>query len=439
MNARLWLCLTALTCPLLCLAAAPQVLIETRLEPAAGAVVGQTIQLQVDVLTDTWFSAAPVLPSIEVDNAVVSAPSSEARHLNLQRDGQAFFALEFTYQITPTAAGDFVIAPLNIRVTPGQASAPIALQSETLHFAIAQPPGVAVGQTIMVARQVTLTQQIRESSAALAVGDTVQRQVTLSAEGAQMMLMPPAEFKAIDGLKLYPQPPQLSALDDGRGQVLGGQRSDSASYVIQRTGEFQLPAMQVPWWDSATRQLRSAELPAVTFNATAGPANNVPYSVREDLQRLGQHSGIALSRHGLVWGLWGMIVAGALHVAWPYSKRASRWLAARRALRQRQWLASPRYALRQIKSQLSGQPPRLDALYLWVRRQYGSVELAPLRTQLPAHLTDALYGRQPTPSRALANLLRSPALKYRAARNGSAEDACLRPLNPRTTELERRP
>lgn len=438
MNARAWVCLAAFICLPPCVAAAPQVRIETRLEPAAGAVVGQMIQLQVDVLTDTWFSAAPGLPSVEVDNAVVSAPSSEARHLTLQRDGQAFFALEFTYQITPTAAGDFVIAPLIIRVTPGQASAPVDLQSEVLHFAVARPPGVAVGQVIMVARQVTLTQEIRQSSAVLAVGDTVQRQATLSAEGVQMMLMPPAVFEAVDGLKLYPQPPQLSALDDGRGQVLGGQRSDSASYVIQRAGEFELPAMQVPWWDSATRQLRSAELPAVTFNAASRPASDIPFSVREDLQRLGQHSRIGLSRHGLVWSLWAGLGACALYAAWPYSRRASQWLSARRALRQHRWQASPRYALRQVKRQLSDQPPHLDALYLWVRRQYGAVGLLPVREQLPTHLTGNLYGRHANTATAIASLLRSTTLKHRAARSSGADDAALRPLNPRTTEPERR-
>lgn len=439
MNVRACACLALIVCPLCCLAAEPQVRIETRLEPAIGAVVGQTLQLQVDVLTDTWFSAAPQLPSVEVDNAVVSAPSSEARHLNLSRDGQAFFALEFTYQMTPTAAGDFVVAPLNIRVTPGQASAPFELRSEALRFTVTQPPGVDVSQAVLVAREVTLTQQIHPSSTTLAVGDTVQRQVTLSANGAQMMLLPATEFTPVDGLKRYPQTPRLTTLDDGRGQVLGGQRVDSASYVIQRAGDFQLPPLRVPWWDITTRQLRSAELPAMTFHATTAPASTTPFSVQEDLQRLGQHSRIAVSRHGLAWSLWAIAVAGALYAAWPWLGRARQWLAARHALRQRRWLASPRYAWGQIKRQVGGQPPRLDALYLWVRRQYGSVELTPLRTQLPANLSGALYGRQANPAAALASLQRGPALKQRASAGDSAEHAALRPLNPRFTELEQRP
>lgn len=437
MNARGWMRLALLVCPPLCLAATPQARIEARLEPATGMVVGQTVQLQVDVLTDTWFSAAPQLPSVEVDNAVVSAPSSEARHLNLSRDGQAFFALEFTYQMTPTAAGDFVVAPLNIRVTPGQASAPVELRSGALRFTVTQPPGVAVGQAVLVAREVTLTQHIHPSSATLAVGDTVQRQVTLSADGAQMMLLPATEFAAVDGLKRYPQTPRLTTLDDGRGQVLGGQRIDSASYVIQRAGDFRLPPLRVPWWDSTQRQLRSAELPAMTFHATTTPASTTPFSVQEDLQRLGQHGRIALSRHGLAWSLWGIAVAGALYAAWPWLRRGRQWLATRRAQRQRRWLASPRYAWGQIKRQVGGQPPRLDALYLWVRRQYGSVELTPLRTQLPANLSGALYGRQANPGAALASLLHSPALKRRANPGATAAHAALRPLNPRTTEPER--
>lgn len=337
MNARAWWGLAALCCAPLCLAATPQVRLETRLEPATGAVVGQTLQLQVDVLTDTWFSAAPLLPDVALDNAVVSAPSSEARHLNLTRDGQAFFALEFTYQITPTAAGDFVVAPLAIRVTPGQASAAVEVRSAPLRFSVAQAPGISAGQTLLVARQVTLTQQLQPSSTALAVGDSVRRQVTLNADGAQMMLLPPADFAAVDGLKLYPQAPRLTPLDDGRGQVLGGQRIDSASYVIQRAGQFQLPALHLAWWDSAAQQMRSTELPALAFSATAGPPNAPPYSVREDLQRLGHHSRIALSRHGLAWSLWAMAMAGALYFGWPWLRRGPGGLARRWALIQRAW------------------------------------------------------------------------------------------------------
>jgi hypothetical protein len=310
----------------LCLADAPQLRVETRLEPATASVVGETVQLKVDVLTDTWFTSAPQLSRVELSNAIVSPPSGEARHLNLTRDGKPWFGLEFSYPITPTAAGEFVIAPLTISATPGQASVTITARSEALSFTVNQPAGVAVGQPVLVAKTLSVTQSISQSRDALGVGDSVQRQVTQSADGAQMMLMPAPVFTDISGLKRYVQTPRLTRLDDGRGNVTGGRRDDVASYVIERGGEFQLPALSVKWWDSDARQLRSTDLPALSFKASATPAFDTPFSLREDLQRLGQHSRLALSRHGLALIVWLSILGLALYIGWPWCERGLGWL-----------------------------------------------------------------------------------------------------------------
>ncbi|WPO98100.1 hypothetical protein SFA35_15740 [Pseudomonas sp. HR96] len=406
---------------------AAQLRIETHLEPASGAVAGQTLQLQVDVLTDSWFTAAPQLPALEVANAVVTPPSGEARHLNLSRDGVQFVALRYSYWLTPTRPGAFVVPALSIAVTPTQ-----TVQSQALNFAVTQPAGVPIGQSVLVARAVSLSQTLEPSSSALQVGDSVRRQVTLSADGAQLMLLPAVPLAEVDGLRRYLDAPQLKALDDGRGQISGAQRSDGASYVIQRQGDFALPAIELSWWDSDAHRLRSAQLPALTFKARAAAARSTPWSVREDLDRLGQHGRIALSRHWLLWSLWALAAAALLYAARPGWRRARKWLQHQREQRRQRWLASPRQALQQVPGQLRGQPPRLDALYLWVRRTCGSTGLAPLRERLPIGLSEALYGRQPHAAQALQQLLRSPALKPDAGQSAAGKDVGgLQPLNPR--------
>ena len=428
MNRLIWTWICAWLC--LCLPAgllgAAQLRVETHLEPASGAVVGQTLQLQVDVLTDSWFTAAPQLPALEVANAVVTPPSGEARHLNLSRDGVQFVALRYSYSLTPTLPGAFVVPALSIAVTATQ-----TVQSQALSFTVAQPPGVPLGQSVLVARAVSLSQTLQPSRSALQVGDSVRRQVTLSADGAQPMLLPAVPLVEIDGLRRYPDAPQLKAVDDGRGQVSGGQRSDSASYVIQRQGDFALPAIEVPWWDSDAHQLRSAQLPAITFKASAGPARSTPWSVREDLDRLGQHGRIALSRHWLLWSLWAFAAGALLYAARPGWRRLRRWLQQQREQRRQRWLASPRQALAQVRGQLRSQPPRLDALYLWVRRAYGSTGLAPLRERLPRGWSEALYGRQPKTAEAIEQLLKTPLTALGQARPGAISSGDLHPLNPR--------
>lgn len=425
-----------------CLADAPQLRVEARLEPASASVVGETVLLKVDVLTDTWFTSAPQLPVVEVDNAIVSPPSGEARHLNLARDGKAFFGLEFTYQITPTAAGDFALAPITISATPGQSSAVITVRSEALQFTVDQPAGVAAGQAVLVAKTLSVTQSISQSRDTLGVGDSVQRQITQTAEGAQMMLIPAAAFADISGLKRYVGAPGLKSLDDGRGNVTGGMRIDSASYVIERGGNFQLPAISVQWWDSSSRILRSTDLPAVTIRGNGTVTFNTPFSVREDLQRLGQHTRLTLSRHWLALFVWLSMLGVALYIGWPWCQRGVNWLQTRRADHHRAWLASPGFALKHIAGQLQATPVRFDALYLWVRREFGATGLNALHGQLPPDLTKRLYGRHPQPAAAIKALAQSAALRHPQRKFPRSPDRHgLRQLNPRispgTTETPR--
>ena len=409
-----------------------QLRIETRLEPAGPTVIGQTVQLQVDVLTDSWFTSAPQLPVLELDNATVSAPSGEARHLNLSRDSTPFFGLEYTYRITPNAAGDLAIPGLTISATPGPSSTPMSVRSEPLRLTVEQPAGLPAGQSVLVARKLTLSQDISPSRSPLGIGDSVRRRITQIADGVQMMLMTAPVFAQVDGLKQYLAAPQLKPMDDGRGHVSGGIRVDDVSYVITRSGDFQLPAINVQWWDSDARQLRIAQVPAATFSAT-GAAFHTPFSVREDLQRMGRHGRITLSRHGLALGLGLLAIGLLLYLGWPRCLRAWQTLKQHRATRHRQWLASPRYALNQIPEQLRATPPRLDALYLWVHRQYGATGLGVLRDRVPRDLTAQIYGRDPQPANAFHGLSQSPALLHPHTAARHPNDAHrLQPLNPRT-------
>jgi hypothetical protein len=408
-----------------------QLWVEVRLEPSEQLVTGQTLQLQVDVLTDTWFTSAPQLPVLEIDNTIISAPSGEARHLNLTRNGTALFGLQYSYQITPTAAGDFLVAPLTISATQGQAPGPVTQHSAPVHFRVEQPAGIAPGRVLLVARDLKLSQQIVQSSDKLAIGDSVRRQIDQIADGAQMMLIPSPGFAKVRGLGQYAGTPILKTIDDGRGNVTGGSRSDSVTYSVQHGGEFQLPPVTVQWWDSDAHQLRTAELPGVTFKAAA-TAFKTPFSISEDLQRLGQHGRISLSRHWLGVGLTALVLALMLYLGWPRLLRAGQWLRQRRASRRQQWLASPGYAFKQIPIQLSAQPPRIDALYLWGRRQFGSTGV---QGHVPADPIRMIYSHERqlgTALKALSQLERSPR------RYARRPDTGLRALNPRLPETEPR-
>ncbi|WP_100933464.1 BatD family protein, partial [Pseudomonas plecoglossicida] len=291
-------------------AAEPEVRVQARLVPATPIMTGATVSLEVDLLVDTWFTDAPVLPALQLAGAVVTPPSGEAQHLNQRLDGKAFFGLRYRYQITPTTAQRFSIPALAFVVQPGQASAALTVHSQPLSFE-AKGTASTAGEQRLVAQTLELTQSIEPSHSPLRAGDSITRRLHVVAPGAQAMLIPPPHFAQVDGLKRYVQTPSVTPLSDGRGGILGGQREDSVSYVANSAGHYRLPAIEVQWWDAATGEPHTASVPAVEVVAEAG-SYQAPFSLAEDLRALGQGTQVRIASHWLL--LLVLLVLGA--VAW---------------------------------------------------------------------------------------------------------------------------
>ena len=428
-------CLLLLCLP--CLAwADPDVRVQSRLVPADGALVGGTVSLQVDLLVDSWFTAAPVLPQLQLPGAIITPPNGEAQHLNQKIDGKAFFGLRYTWQITPQTAGTFHIPALSYQVQPGPGNVPVTVAGEPLSFSAKALAG-AGNQPHLIASHVKLSQAIQLSHDPLRVGDSITRTLSLQAEGAQAMSMPAPTFVEVDGLKRYVQPPQVKPLGDGRGGTVGGAREDSVTYVVERAGALTLPAVQMKWWDLAGNG-HDVSADAASFKASAAEYR-APFSIDDDLRALGQQAQIKVGGHWLLITV--ALLAGTLLV-WlcrrgyePARGALRRWREKRRA----RWLGSADYAWAGLVRQLRERPPRLDALYLWVRRVSGKrtlqsfFELSPdtadvrcldlLQIRYRA-VSDDLY----LPAPLMENLRR---VRQRIKHENAADQRhALKPLNP---------
>lgn len=412
-------------------AAEPDLRVQASLQPAKPVMVGGLVRLQVEVLTDTWFTSAPSLPELKLDGALVMPPNGESEHTTQTLDGKSYSGMRYSYLITPNQAQAFDIPALTVRATPGQASQALSAQSQPLQFRAEQPPGFAPGEPVLVAQGLRLTQVIQPSTTPLKAGDSLTRQLTLQADGALAMALPAPQLGDVEGLKRYLKTPQVSNLDDGRGHLNGGQRIDAATYQVQRQGHYSLPAIQLRWWDAAAGQIRVAEVPAVTFEAAANPGYKPVFSIAEDLERLGQKGRLHLSRHGLLWmaGLLLVVIAG--YLLRPWCQRGWRAWRARRQARHAAWLLSADYAWEQIPGQLQGQPPQLSALYLWARRSGKGLGIGVLGGSVQ-QLLRRRYTREADDQQALTQFKPTlTTLQAQVAAQRATEPQALRPLNPR--------
>ncbi|WDU65097.1 hypothetical protein LRS56_11935 [Pseudomonas poae] len=315
----------------------PQLRVQALLVPGTQVVVGEQVQLQVDVLTDSWFTAAARLPPLQLPGARVQAPDGESEHLNQVIEGKPFYGMRYRYRITPAVAQTFNIPALTVQAQPGQASAPLTAQTTALSFQATQPPGFEPGESVLVADGLRLTQTLTPTP--LKVGDTLTRTLTLQADNTPGLSLPPPDQARVKGLRRYPQSPVISNLDDGRGTISGGQRIDRQVYRIEHAGHYQLPAIRVKWWDSRNHRLQITQVPEIDIEALAASAYTPIFSIAEDLKQLGQHSRWQLSRHGLAWGSALLVLGVAaylVHGIWPRVAPLWRrgWAALHRRFRQ---------------------------------------------------------------------------------------------------------
>ena len=419
-------------------AAEPEVRVQARLVPDTAIMAGATVSLEVDLLVDTWFTAPPELPMLQLPGAVVSPPGGEAQHLNERFDGKAFFGLRYTYQITPNVTQGFTIPALTFRVHPGQARAAQVVQSQPLSFEVKGPAGGSSEQRL-VAQAVELSQAIERSHTPLRAGDSITRRLHIVARGGQAMLIPPPAFAEIKGLKRYVLTPSVTPLSDGRGGVLGGQREDSVTYVVSAAGHFQLPAIDVTWWDAASGESRTASVPALDVEAGEG-SYLAPFSLSEDLRALGQGAQVSIASHGLLLVLVLLLVGGLAWAGRAWGRAA--WLRLRhwRARRRQAWLDSPGYAWRRARQQCAAEPVRLDALYLWIRRATGQRTLSSSEHPQSGQSEGALLAffqvfyaaerpEQP-PGNARLHVLQSLRKQVQARPHKPQGKHALKPLNP---------
>lgn len=426
----------------------PQLRAAVAMETEPPLTVGGTATLHIDVLTSTWFTQPPELPTLTIPGAMVTGPTGDATLIRRTVDGVAYSGMRYAYQVNPTAAGVLRVPSLDIRAQVGQASAPLTARTDALEVQAAGPPGAGPSGSgpagnMLAATSLQLTQQVQFSAQPPAVGDHISRVITVQAQGAQAMLIPPPASVDVPGLKAYAAEPVLTQLSDDRGRFLGGQRVDRIDYVVERPGAYALPEIEIRWWDLAAKQEARAVLPAQPFEARVGAAYQTPFSVQDDLRDLGRQVQVRIPGGWLAVAVGALAAALAFWLGRPWWRRAGARLHAAVQARRRRWQSSEAYAARALRRDLARPDGRLDALYRWLRRGRQSATLreatAGLSSDMRQPAQDALrdcYGPAPDPAQGFQTLRQATPRWRRAFRaaNPPAPPHGLLPLNPRKTD-----
>jgi hypothetical protein len=73
-------------------------------------------------------------------------------------------------------------------------------------------------------------------------------------------------------MRIYPAQPDLQDRFDRRTDRLSSTRIDRATYMLERPGDFSLPAVEVAWWNVREQRLERARADAIVLRVADNPA-----------------------------------------------------------------------------------------------------------------------------------------------------------------------
>ena len=240
-------------------------------------IVGQAVRVEVSVLVPNYFMGEPGFPQLNMDNAIVVLPGETPRNSNESIAGQTYAGITVTYLVYPQQPGSFTLPKADIAVKyapdpPKSVEVQVALPTITFEAVI--PAEAADLDYFLPTTSLVVTQKFDKPLNHVVVGDTLTRTVTITASKLRAMLIPPTKFEGQDGIIVYPKQPSVDDIKTDRGEFVQGRRTDTATYLIRKEGNYTLPPIQIQWWNLDGRKVQTAALPAIYFNAAPNPGYN---------------------------------------------------------------------------------------------------------------------------------------------------------------------
>jgi hypothetical protein len=261
--------LLAQTCAL---AQAP--VIRASLNPSRNVIVGQPIRLQVTLLVPNYFTGSPDFPTFSMDNAIVIEPQDRPQNLNDNIGGIRYAGISQTYTIYTQVPGDFKLPPIQFTV-PYASNPPKTtishLSLPPLTFRAEIPAAAQDLSYFLPTSNLTLQQRWDSPLKEVRVGDTLSRTITVTTTRTQGMMIPPLTFSAPDGIRLYPEQPQVIDQKTPTGEFIFGRRTETVRYFLQKAGDYTLPPIQMSWWNLNTNKLVTTSLPSVHLSVAENP------------------------------------------------------------------------------------------------------------------------------------------------------------------------
>ncbi|MCX2979721.1 hypothetical protein EYC98_02460 [Halieaceae bacterium IMCC14734] len=306
--------------------------INSWIKPNASIVVGQELELTVEIATQRWFSGGTRLKLPEAPGLIVLRRDQFANNLNRTKNGVSWVAQRWTIQLYAQREGEFNVPGIELELAVNDASAGIirgTTRSEALSFQALLPPGLSAADRWVAAPKFSVELSTDRDLQALLPGDAFTVDILMQASNFEAMMLPVISLPEPAGLAAYPEPPELENTSN-RGNAKA-QRRQRITYVVEKPGQYQIEPQQLYWWDTTNSELRTLATPALSVDAGAAltPAEAAALEPASHKTRWRPNWSVLLgllTTAGLALGIW-------RGLRWYQQSNTAVWQRGQRALR----------------------------------------------------------------------------------------------------------
>lgn len=220
------------------------------------------------------------LSELEVPDALVEK-LGDVKKYNTHRNGVEYTVNELNYAIFPQKSGVIHIEPLVLTadvITSArprfngffnrQMSKTQRVSSNAITLNVKTVPETFNGKRWIPASQLVVEEKWSGETDQMKVGEPLTRTLTLLAVGNTVAQLPELHNKAaIEQLKTYPDQPVLK--EQKRDEGLIAFREEKIAFIPSKAGRYNLPAIEIPWFNTQTQTMEIARIAERTVTAVA--------------------------------------------------------------------------------------------------------------------------------------------------------------------------
>jgi hypothetical protein len=255
--------------------------LETEVKPEKSWAQGQII-LTLRFMSSRNLSQLQIqTPQIKSMDVVIERLGEDQQY-QTQKGNKPYLVVERSYAIFPQQSGlmhiPAIIAEARIAsdsrsmFDPFQRSGKtIRIQSKALDINIAGIPSNYNAKNWLPAAEIQLIEEWPQEPPIFKAGEPVTRTLTIMADGLTSAQLPELLSAAADGLKQYPDQPALK--DNKKNDGIIGIRQEKIALIPTRAGQYTLPAIEIPWFNTTTGQVEKARINERIITVAAGELN----------------------------------------------------------------------------------------------------------------------------------------------------------------------